>query len=159
MEPEDSNRVINSSGKISSRFIIKDAINIMHHLGFIKEQEETLGYKLFRYSVRMMLSVLATKCSTFLIMYLLMNEEQIKSHERVFINLGDYAYFIPQIRIHWNAMTAIACCSSFIPYMLHMKNGHKRSNWIDLLDCIIGQINPAEIGLNLEEDVVKLLKR
>ena len=86
-----------------------------------------------------------------------MNEQEIRNNERFFIILGDNAYFIPEIRIHWNIIVALSFITLNLVHFSHMKN--PKGDWHDLLDLLIGDIKPCNIGLNHVDDIHKILKR
>jgi hypothetical protein len=147
----------------AKRFVIEDAVDIMYRIGLSPykkgSQCESLRHKIYRYSNGIALLIMALKSLIFLVLYLTLDEEEIKSHERIFIVLCDVAYFIPEVRIHWNMTVIIVCIPSFVPYILHMVNKNKTGNWLDLLDCLTGDMEPAKIGIFNRIDMIKLMKR
>src|ERR1700735_2225346 len=101
-----SKSTIIPSRKIPDKFIIKDAVGILYHLGLsankIGIDVESKMHKLLRYSIGIVDLIFLLKYALFSSLYLKMNEQEIKKNERIFIILCDYAYFKPEIRIHWN---------------------------------------------------------
>jgi hypothetical protein len=154
---------INPSRNIPHEFIIKDTVDMLYHLGLSKNKRgfdvESKRHKLLRYSIGIAEFIYLSRSLLFSCLYLTKNEDQIGTNERFFIILCDYAYFIPEIRIHWNIILSLAFLSATFIHFYHMINKNLDQNWLDLLRCLSAEIKPCEIGLNHIEDIEKILAR
>jgi hypothetical protein len=157
----DNEKIIPSSN-IPPKFIIKDAVNIMHHLGLSANKRgcetETFKHKVLRYSIGIAQFIFFIKSILFLSLYLTMDEQEIIEYQRFFITFCDIAYFMPDIRIHWNIIHILCFSEMALRHFLLMKL-EKKSQWKNLLNCITGDIKPSDIGLDHVEDIKKILKR
>ena len=152
---------INPSRFIPDKYIIKDAVNIMHHIGLSSykrgSNHKTMSHQILRYSIGIAELIISLKSILFLSLYFTLDKQEIKKNERIFITLCDYAYFIPEIRIHWNIISTVFITEMGLVHFLYMRNSEQ--NWTDLLDCLTGDIKPIDIGLNHVYDINKILNR
>jgi len=152
---------ISLSRNIPAKYLIKDAIDIMHHLGLSALKKgcftETWKHIILRYTIEIQFIIQSLKSFFFLSLYLNMSQEKVRQNERIFICLGDLAYFMPEIRIHWNVVLIAVYVDLSLRHFLHMR--YKKDKWLDLLTCVTGEIKPLDIGLNHIEDIERILKR
>ena len=87
-----------------------------------------------------------------------LSEDEIE-RERIFVYLGDYAYHFPQIRVHWNVFLFQPYIMTLMVHLWHLKHNKKTFNWLDLMNCLTGDIEPYKIGLRNEEDIKRIIKR
>ena len=109
--------------KIPSDLVVKSAINITYRIGIspLKNGDsvnETKSHYVLRLSIGFAYIMLILRCAIFLLLYL--NEDE-SLNERIFIYLGDFAYFFPAIRVHWNMLLVSAFTFCFIIHLLHFK--------------------------------------
>ena len=154
-------QAIDPFNKIPSRFIIKDAIDILYKFGLSshrKLKRESKLHKYLRYIIPLFHAIISLKSFLLLILYKIWSEDQIEK-SRMFVYLGDFTYNFPQIRIHWNAMAVQPFLISLILHFWHIKHDNMKFKWLDLLNCLSGKIEPHKIGLNNVEDIEKIIKR
>jgi len=150
---------------IPTQFIIRDAIDIMHRLGLLATKHASSIQakkkdKLLRYILSIVYILNFLHHSHFVFMYLTMDEDQIKKNERLFIMLGEFTYFIPEIRIHWNIQLMMYFGGVAALHYSYVRISSKaRNEWADLLDFLTGEIKPQDFGLHDIHDIEKILKR
>jgi hypothetical protein len=158
-----SSAKIDPNETISSQLIIKDAIDKLYYLAHSGSRKEAVlepkWHKCLRYMIGVFYLILIFKTAFFLLLYLTLTDHEIIQNERIFVYLGDYAYQIPAIRIHWNIFLIQPFLMSFHLYFMHIREDHVGSNWIKLLDCMAGFVKPMDIHLSHERDVKRILKR
>jgi hypothetical protein len=154
-------QTINPFEKIPPRFIVKDTIDILYKFGLSshrKLKRENKLHKCLRYILPLCYAINSLKPFLLLILYKIWSEDQIES-SRIFVYLGDFTYYLPQIRIHWNATVVQCFLISVILHLWHMKQDNVKLKSLDLLDCLSGKIEPYKIGLHNVEDIKKIIKR
>ena len=147
--------------KIPPQFIIKDAIDILYKFGLSshrKLKRESKLHKYLRYIIPLLHAIISLKSFLLLILYKIWSEDQIEN-SRIFVYFSDNAYYFPQIRIHLNVMFVQPYFNCLILHLWHMKQDNMKLKWMDLLDCLSGNIEPYKIGLHNVEDIEKIIKR
>ena len=147
--------------KISPQFTIKDAVDILYKLGLSsvrKLKRESKMHRILRYILSLFYAMIIIKSILCLVLYLKWSEDQIES-SRIFVYFGDNAYYFPQIRVHWNAFIGQPTTISLLLHLFHMKYNKNTFKWLDLLNCLTGDIEPYKIGLHSEEEIKKIIKR
>ena len=147
--------------KIPPRFIIKDTIDILYKLGLSshrKLKRESKLHKCLRYILPLFYAINSLKPFLLLILYKIWSEDQIEK-TRIFVYFGDFTYNFPQIRIHWNVMIVQPFVVSLVLHLWHIKKDNVKIKWLNLLNCLSGEIVPNKIGLRNVEDIEKIIKR
>ena len=147
--------------KIPPRFIIKDVVDILYKFGLSshrKLKRENKLHKFLHYLLSPLYAMVVLRSTLFLVLYLKWSEDQIES-SRIFVYFGDFAYYFPQIRVHWNAFLVQGCNMCFLLHLWYMKYNGNTFKSLDLLNCLTGDIEPYKIGLHNEEDIKKIIKR
>jgi hypothetical protein len=150
--------------KIPSQLISKDAVDKLYKLGHsgtrksAKHLMEPKWHKYLRYIMGVMYLIIVLKTTLFILLYMKLSEDEA-TNERIFVYLGDCAYYIPQIRFHWNVYIVQPFIMGFHLHLLHMKNDHVNTKWSELLNCLSGYLKPSEIGLQNVKNIKIILKR
>ena len=149
------------SKKIRPKIIIKDAVDILYKLCLCSDRKlkrESKLHRFIRYILRLSYTMIILRSILLLVLYLKCSEDQIES-SRIFVYLGDFSYYLPQIRIHWNVFVVQGYSMCFLLHLLHMMYNKNTLKSLDLLNCLTGDIKPYKIGLHNEEDIKKIIKR
>ena len=152
--------IISSKKLIPSNISIKNADSQLYKkflaplkCGLI---EEPKWHKFCRYFVSLIFVVYVVKCVTLAILY----SKNPEANEKLPIYLGDFAYYIPQIRIHFNIMGANFGTFSFISQLLHLKlSCNCNFAWMEVFLMLAGKRTPYKMGMTNEDDIRRLIKR
>ena len=139
---------------------IKDVNVYIYKLGLVKYQSESRKFRLFRYLIVSTAILFAIKGFLSIFIYYF-KSNQIHRFERFFVWLGDYTFYIPNIRLHLNAIFIVFVLQTTSIQILHNKL-IKRNNdfsWMRLFAVIAGKLNPDKIQFTNWNDLIVFIKR
>jgi len=152
--------------KIPLRKRIDDVVKHMYRIGISPFKQvnikESKRHKYFRYFLALLYATVTSRNILLASLYINMNQDQINNWERMFICLGDNAFYYPLIRTHWNLMVALISFICFMLQILHLKlsrrDDYMSFKWLQILRVLDGNLDVSEIGLSNKGDIDKLAK-
>jgi hypothetical protein len=82
-----------------------------------------------------------------------------QSHDTKFfaILIGDFTYWIPSVRIHFNVMLLLFSTICLIAQILLRKSSY--SSWLDPFVMMSGRLTPRQLGFGNQDTLIKFLKK
>ncbi len=109
-ESPNGSKVSQLLQKIPLKRRIDDVVKRMYQIGISLFKQvnikESKRHEYFQYFLASAYATITSKNILFASLYIDMNQDQINKWERMFIYLGDSAFYYPLIRTHWNLMVA-----------------------------------------------------
>jgi hypothetical protein len=153
---ETSRDKFDPSRILSRDKIVEDAEKQLYNVRLLCKKLEQIyeprNHRYYRYFIIFICIIFGIRCVASVYFY--NNEEASKI---LAIYFGDFTYFIPQVRFHFNLLCIAFAVLDIVCYIIF--NCSKDLPWLNIFVMMKGLITPASIDLTTEQQITSLIKR
>ena len=119
-------------------------------------EKESKRKRFYRYSIMVYFILWALKVSTASYLIYFLDEDVLVKYEYYFIMFGQFEYFFPRIRMHWNFIVVNGSLSTILTQLIYATLDDN-FEWFAVFAMLSNKIHHSDIGLTdkLAEKITK----